>query len=357
MKQGIAILVLLFSVQKVTHANDLNELIDFDKIGAKLDNATVISPSTEQESLFNGIELTAGSDKKNASFKWAPKNGSSGFAITATVPLESDSSFTDFYDTETDVFANASTVTATYRKSFIPELNLKAAGRLLRLCTLNPEAFGFKTSEKNKCATEGDLANLVTALKPEKATEELTQAVSAFVEQQKVPIIFWGTSASYGRNTFDFFSDTTLNKASETKNPYGFSVFRSFLKPDDYMFTVALEYQKGYKAMDPVTRCPVTSDSDFVDCISAAGGAPKKETNKNLKLSYRTKIKDFSFPVALSLEIAYDMEDDGTTVSLPVYVFGDGKGGLNGGIRYDYESGDTGSSFSIFVGSRFSLSN
>ena len=61
-------------------------------------------------------------------------------------------------------------------------------------------------------------------------------------------------------------------------------------------------------------------------------------------------------PVAVAPQFVFDFEDSEKSWSVPLYLFGNGDGGLTGGVRYDYDSSNgKGGIYSLFIGSKFDI--
>ena len=315
------------------------------------ENNSGLSPISRQDSMQNGFELTAGTDKKNLSFKYTPINGENGFSITATAPLGDDGINGKLFDTETDAFANSATLTLNFRKAMLVDVaSPRAMLGVITACQNKPSDFGLTTSAK----CQMDIHELAKKLIPEANTGTLGDHAKAIVAQAEGAFYFFGGTTTYGRKEFSFFKNDSLDTQENTENPWGVSFYISRIVPMGYTLTASFEYQKGYKSASSVTRCPLPTDGQqTVDCKSGSKQAPSENTNKNLKLAFRKKYSWNDHPLAIAPDITYDFEDEEYNIGFPVYIFGNSEGQLTGGIRYDFDSEETGSQYSIFVGTKF----
>ncbi|MCF2948497.1 hypothetical protein L0668_10300 [Paraglaciecola aquimarina] len=351
MKLSITASVSIIVLTSPTYANDpLTHLSDqVPRIAA--DEVTPPQP-TDNESYQTGWSLIAGSDKEQVSFKYAPITGKNNFAITLAAPLNSDG-VTTLFDSKTDAFANSTTITASFNRAVITNLQFNSL-HVEEICRSNFKAFDLK--EADECNTAGDISELLEDLDTTQLSASDIASINDFKDEVLSPIWFYGGSISYGREEFKYFEVESITTHEENEKPYGISLSATYLKPTKYALIASLQYQKGFTAESAVTRCPTLGDSaTFVECIEAQKGLPTETTNKNLKLGGRFSISIFGRDIGLAPDLTYDFEDDERSVAFPVYLFKSKEGGMNGGVRVDYESGGEGSTVSLFIGQTFKL--
>lgn len=351
MKHSKFVIAFTILFTSFAHANEpLTELSDqVPRIAA----VEVTPPQpTDSESYQTGWALIAGSDKKQVNFKYAPITGQNNFAITLAAPLDNDG-VTTLFNSETDAFANSTTLTASYSYAVITNLQFNSL-QVEKICHSNFRAFDLKKSDE--CNTFGQTSELLKRLDTTQLSANDIAAIDAFKNEALSPIWFFGGALSYGREEFKYFDGNSLNILDETENPYGVSLNTTFVKPTKYALTAALQYQKGFTAASAVTRCPLAKDDGaFVDCLEAQKEGPTNTTNKNLKLGARFSMSIFGQDVGFAPDITYDFEDEEHSIAFPVYLFGSKEGSLNAGFRVDYESGGEGSTVSLFIGQTFKL--
>lgn len=344
-------IALLMAFTASAYANDA--VSDFADKAPRIAGDEVIPPqTTDNESYQTSWALVSGSDKKQVSFKYAPVTGQNNFAITVAAPLDSDG-VTALYDSETDAFANSTTLTLSYSYAKFSRLEFNSFD-VEDICRKNPQAFDLK--EAKECNNSGEIQNLLDDLDTTQLSANDLAVIARFNEEVLAPIWFFGGSMSYGREEFTHFTGDALTTQEVTENPYGVSFSTTYLKPTEYALIASVEYQQDYSAADAVTRCPIAADdATFVQCLEAQLTSPTDSKNKNLKLGARFTVDMFGKDVGFAPDITYDFEDDEHSIAFPVYLFGAKEGGLNAGIRVDYESGGEGSTISLFIGQTFKL--
>ncbi|WP_100657007.1 hypothetical protein [Alteromonas flava] len=315
------------------------------------DEVTPPQPA-DTESYETGWALVTGSDKKQVSFKYAPVTGLNNFAISLAAPLDSDG-VTTFYDSETDAFANSTTLTLSYSYAKFTRLEFNSLD-VEDICRKNPKAFDLK--EADECNSKGEIGDLLDDLDSTQLSANDLAIIQRFKDEVLSPIWFFGGSLSYGREEFTHFTGDALTTKEATENPYGISVSATYIKPTQYSLIATLQYQQNYSAASAVTRCPIAADdATFVQCLEAQQTSPTSTKNKNLKLGARFTLDFFGRDVGFAPDVTYDFDDDEHSVAFPVYLYGAKEGGLNGGVRVDYESGGEGSTVSLFIGQSFKL--
>ncbi|MGJ8694182.1 MAG: hypothetical protein ACSHW0_17070 [Thalassotalea sp.] len=319
--------------------------------------------ASSNASMVNKVELTAGESKKTVDIVLKPFKDTSNFSLTLSAPLNDTGDPKDLYESKTDVFANSTTIKLNYRKYSPPTFSLKPSERrqAINLCLNKPSLYGFtatketaegqKVEKKKFCETNID--SLVAKFDDSKASDAEKALMAPIQREFFAPFSFYGVTATYGREEYEYFKPDSIETTDETENPWGVSVYYSYVIPNLLWATAEFSYQEGYETQDSQTRCPLANDDNltYLSCVSSAIGVPEESKNKNLTLSVRFPV----YNLAMSPKITYDFEDDEHTFTLPVYFLGNGDGDLTAGIRFDYESGGEGSKFSLFVGSKFEV--
>lgn len=316
----------------------------------------------------SGIELIAGAETDKVALKLVPQN-SSRFSIKVSTPLEDKKKSASLLSSGTNTLADSTSIQLTYR--FLT-LNDKAAffnavesnqtvlRKLNSDCADNPNNFGITDSK--------DCDDLEPDEKLEKYQKKMGmpysgQGVISDIYNQ-LTFQTWGVSAEIGHKEFEYFDNTTLTEVNDDgvtiiktleddKTPWSVGLYYQYLKPNDYSFWVELAYQEGYEAGKDRIKCLSPSDgAELIEgCIESQSEAPTYDENHNLSIGYRSTIPILERPFSFST--TYDFKDDEVSVAFPIYVFSDAKKNWTAGFRYDYESGDVGSTVSIFVGGTF----
>ena len=81
-------------------------------------------------------------------------------------------------------------------------------------------------------------------------------------------------------------------------------------------------------------------------------GAPKRQTTQTLDLEWRSKLSE---RYAFSLQVSRDFKNKVTSLAVPIYLVGNDKDGLNGGISIGWASDDKDVTAGVFVGKAFSV--
>ncbi|MEO9947385.1 MAG: hypothetical protein ABJH28_20710 [Paraglaciecola sp.] len=353
---------LLVTAISTSHAKSKfeNDQLSLAKSNAGNDLASSSSSMTSR------FEITAGETKKTADIVFKPFSKMSNFSLTLSAPLNDTSDPNDLYDSETDSFANSTTLKINYRKYNAPNISLKPSQRfnVIEQCLAKPEAFKFEASketeeaikeEKEKyCVTNPDslVAKYKEGILPDAENREVQKVIDEYI---KTPFTFWGATMSYGRQEYKYFNTDEIDILEETENPWGGSVYYSYVIPESVWITIELAYQRGFKAQKSETRCPTTdlTSASFISCAESSLGAPENDTNRNISVAFRKKFKGLD--LAIAPKLTYDFEDDEQSFSLPVYFLGNTEGNLTAGVRFDHDTGDEGSKFSLFVGSKFEI--
>ena len=120
-------------------------------------------------------------------------------------------------------------------------------------------------------------------------------------------------------------------------------------------FSLSADYQEFYQdGGDGMTSTTCLSSDN---CATGFIGAPVL-THQALITSDMRWIGSFGkHPLGAELKVTYDPIGNTEAVELPVYLMTDDKGGLTGGVRYDWTSTNHISTVGVFVSSAFSLGN
>lgn len=330
------------------------------------------APTDSSDSVFTGWELTGGTADKKASIKLAPRNNSYGLAIGVSAPLEDGAKKLDFYSSNTNAFANSTTLTISVRRSILSSGfaidKTKAEAILMPICKSNPTQFatgaGIVGLTQDGCNSLL-LDSLLTQSSFDFLTDEKRMSLLPLLDSATKPVFMYGLTGSVGYEKYNYFSGAGLESAESTETPWGVSGYFRTLWDKRGSLTLSFEYQKGYKAQDKETRCPVEPGLAVLVCKTNFSDSPREKNNRNVKLSGRYIIAPdgwFGGGIAVSPEVVYNFENEEYSFQLPLYLVTEGEkkiangiSNLTGGIRYDYESGKRGSSVGVFIGSKFSL--
>lgn len=228
------------------------------------------------------------------------------------------------------------------------------------------------TAEAICRATPGPAANACDAEQYEEG------GVSAFVAkyypeglrpllEETMPGRIWFSGVEFAGNqaNYDYLDRAAFTETSESHWGYSGTVFGGFLL-NTGQSSIAASYTWGraYRAQGEIMLCQPLSGTVQSQCLTARDGAPAKQDKSivSLELRHAFGAPAGSFAtVALAPELSFDLESDAYSVTLPLYLVGDGEGKLRGGVRGAYLSekqtaGGRKDSFTlgVFVGVPFS---
>jgi hypothetical protein len=165
----------------------------------------------------------------------------------------------------------------------------------------------------------------------------------------------WSVTLSGGYRDAKYFEPATLKEQKERKKLAGLDVTYSYVPLEaTQLFAATLGVASGYKDGKSTTACLSTppAGSTLLDCVTGPIGVPKKQDSRILDLEWRRKISERH---AFSLLVSRDFKEKVTSVGLPLYIVGNDKDGLSGGIRLDWNSDDKKTTIGVFVGKAFSV--
>jgi hypothetical protein len=346
----------------------INSLYAKSNEDMSIDGSVTEAPFGSVVRVDSGFQLVGGSEKDNVTLKFAPKNNPH-YSFTLSTPLGSKKTSANLYSSKTNAFADSTTLSFNYRFNQLGEAddfyNKITQNHVLLLslsqsCLDDPTQFGLETNEQMKC-NEMEISKKLAAFK--KSTgRSFSSAVAELFDD--LTFHTWGFSATYGRQEYKYFSKEIptitdengflkVNTLDESKNPWGVSAYYQFLVSGKYALWAELAYQEGFEAKDDTTKCLVPNDDATIveGCISSQSSAPARDDNVNLTLGVRSTLPILGLP--FSFQTTYDFKDDEHSFELPIYLITDAKRNWTTGVRWDYDSGKSGSTLSLFIGSSF----
>lgn len=179
-------------------------------------------------------------------------------------------------------------------------------------------------------------------------------------------VYFVGGEVTANQTDFDYLDQPSFTMQSVSKFGYSGTLFGGLILPSGQTsFTGSFTYSRKYKAADSITLCQAINAVPQTQCITAPGAAPSNRTRAIASLEIR-----HAFPVdvgefarfAVAPEFSVDLKSDAYSIDMPIYLMGDGKGKLRGGVRLGYlntkkAAGGREDDFSLglFVGVPFSV--
>lgn len=326
-----------------------------ERVAIKEMNGQVGDTTASESSNVTGntLEITTGSDKKTVSLKIGSELFKNNMSLVITAPLDSESDNTDINDGNSLV--NGSSIKFNYQWSNSDHsIEPRELVTIAEACEADPAQ--FSVDKKDDCNKKID--DLIKDYKGDVAT--LSAIVNRTQVQLLKPLLFWGVTGTISDKEYEYFQDDSLDKDKDSENPWGASAYFSYGKPDGdtsrgYMWTFEYEFQERFDVKKNEIRCPTTSAGSFFSCVEAASSVPEEITSRVSSFEYRRKMKMFGIETAISPKASYNDKTHKVEVGVPVYLFQDGKGGLTGGVRADWENTEHDWEFSVFIGNKFTL--
>jgi hypothetical protein len=316
------------------------------------------------------FQLIASDDEKVASLAWtldlhapsrAGRLNSTMMTLTASHDLDSDgpTEFADLGGLTGGTEVKLSFV--HYSSAFTPDqMNLAHVEEAERRCRIRE-------------AGAPDLATLCAA------AEYQQGGVSAFVAKYNPgslrpfldsvvpgPVTFFGVEAAINQADFSYLDQPAFEVRDASKFGFGGTLFAGVLfDVSATSLTGSFTYARSYRAARQITLCQPINAIPQSQCITAAGGPPKREEQAVIALEMRhafpAPVGEFA-KLAIAPELSFDVKNSAYAVDLPIYFVANGTGKLRGGLRLGYvntkgEDGGREDDFSLglFVGVPFSL--
>lgn len=181
---------------------------------------------------------------------------------------------------------------------------------------------------------------------------------------------FYGVEVAGSQAGYDYLDRTAFAMKSESHFGYKGTLFGGgmFAGRDGSQTAITGSYTWGraYEENDEVTLCQPLAGGVQSQCLTAKDGAPGKQDlsifSVEIRHAFGARIGEYA-KAAIAPEFSYDVESEAYSITLPVYLVGDGKGKLRGGIRAVYlnEKEPTGGgrddafTLGVFVGVPFTL--
>ena len=144
-----------------------------------------------------------------------------------------------------------------------------------------------------------------------------------------------GGEFKYGRETFDFLDDDSLEKKNRKEGNTKWSAFTGWTPKglNNTVFSLTYSYQRYHASQSAVELCsPLEDHNGFQTCGQAIIGAPDSKREKLLSLEYRTKSKRFGF----APKATWNFETDQLGMGVPFYFITSPEKELVGGLSLDY---------------------
>jgi len=316
-----------------------------------------------------GAQVTAGSTDSNVSLKLSyqaselplfnnpgtVRNGASftTFSLTATAPLDKGQDSQTLFSNGGLGKANSLALTAFHYMTNFRNPTAQDTADLYKLC-----------DQMRAKAQVGRVG--VAAVKPDDAAK-LECAKSSFAKYDPEDLSDaellragpvsggWGIgiTGKAGQNNATFYDGSTLAKNTMQSKPWSVGAIVSYLFPsNESMISLAGDRRRVYKDQDTSTRCPASSTTTPVQCVTGSFGAPTGSTSSVVTLEGRTLLPR---DMAISLSIARDLTKKVTAVEMPIYLTKNVAGALTGGVKVNWDNDKKKTTLGVFVGAPFTI--
>jgi hypothetical protein len=180
---------------------------------------------------------------------------------------------------------------------------------------------------------------------------------------------FYGVEIAGNQAGYNYLDRTAFATKSESHFGYKGTLFGGglFSGKDGSQTSITGSYTWGraYNENDEITLCQPLAGGVQSQCLTAKDGAPGKQDlsifSLEIRYAFGAEVGEYA-KAAIAPEFSYDVESEAYSVTLPVYLVGDDKGKLRGGVRAVYlnEKQPTGGrddafTLGVFVGVPFTL--
>lgn len=293
------------------------------------------------------------------------------YSLTASAPLAKEG---PTQLATLDGFASSSRLTFGFTRFMLPlptVANLRPsylalAAKAQEKCRqreAREKAAGKPVSFKYGCAdVSGELMGEFLS----EAEWELSEKILATQTVRRA--ISYGLELSVGHDEFKYRDPLTLAEADTSRVPLGAMASLSVFPWARTSLTVALDYQRVFKAAKSRTLCGTAAPGANTECFTGPFAVPTK-TEKVIASGEFRKVFDFEkadfIPrLGIAPRVEYDANSQDFAFNVPVYLAPDDKGKLIAGIQAGYTIAETDRTkpgkerdfkIGVFVGSSFSL--
>jgi hypothetical protein len=158
----------------------------------------------------------------------------------------------------------------------------------------------------------------------------------------------------YGVQDVTFYDESTLAKSVQRKEPWSVGIYLGWnpAQDDTSLFIVKIDHVKAVESKDTSVRCPVSTGSATVQCVSGAFGTPDIKIGNLLTLEGR---KAIGGQYGVSLALSHDFKTKRSAVEVPFYLLSSSEGVPVGGVKLGWRSDDKSIVLGVFVGIPFTV--
>lgn len=159
--------------------------------------------------------------------------------------------------------------------------------------------------------------------------------------------VLWGFQARTGFQRSTFHDPASLQKSRERYHPWSAGVHAGWnpAAMSNLLLLAKADREHVYREGDDEIRCPVSAPGLVATCVEGAFAPPASSKQTILSLEARYLYKQ----LAIGAIAERNVTKDTTSVEIPIYFIGDGKGVLNGGVRVTWSSQDNWGA-GVFIG-------
>ncbi|WEF34014.1 hypothetical protein [Pseudoduganella chitinolytica] len=355
---------MLFSPSCFSQQNDPPK-VDLPEVGYRAEVRSAVSAPGAQLSATNessSVSLKLSSTPKTTLARDVNKPGFATWSIwsvTAEAPLEKGEKRHDLL--HQDGWGNSTSVGFNYVRFLTPQPP-KNQVESEKYCRLGQAArFDVEKKKLAANATEVHLNQLRKQIEADgcpvdnirKYAPHLLDAVRAAGGYPRAGGFLLGVSGALEFQNIKFYTPDTLTEKKENHRPWSLAVTGGWNpeRIEKLFLLFRAEHKRSYEADDEVTRCPVGGTDPTVICVTGSFAPPKLTKNNVISFESRYLFKK----IAIAAIVSRNLGKDVTTVDLPVYLIGNDKVPLNGGVRLGWDSKDKDLKAGVFVGVPFAF--
>lgn len=186
-----------------------------------------------------------------------------------------------------------------------------------------------------------------------KYAPHLLEAVRAANGYPQAGGFLLGVSGAMEFQNAKYYTPDTLAKQEEDHRPWSVGLTAGWnpQRAEKLFLLLRAEHKRSYEDAEEQTRCPVGGTAPTVVCVTGSFAPPA--FSKSNVVSFETRYLFDKFAIAAI--VSRNLSKNRTTVEVPLYLFGNDKMPLNGGLRLGWNSEDKDLSAGVFIGMPFSF--
>jgi len=175
------------------------------------------------------------------------------------------------------------------------------------------------------------------------------------------PILFLGVTGTAGQSEMKYIDTVAFAEKTDKKTALAASAFVGLIGAD-YSWSARAKYAylREYEDAASGQICrPSTTVIGTQECLEGPLASPTRNKSSIFSLELRKRIEmDFDdgvMPIGIAPQFTYDFDKKDWGVDLPIYLTGNKKGQLTGGIRFGYRSDSDELGAGLFIGIPFTI--